>query len=754
MLFGDITARKRHEDRQAFLLGLSDALGPLGDPGAVQAVAARILGEHLGVTRVVYGEVSPDGADLLVARSYVVGHAPERTDRYRMADFGAALIADLRAGRTVAVPDVSTASELSAAERAAYAAYGIAALVGVPLVKHGRFVANLNVHNATPRAWSAGDLTLIEETAQRTWAAVERARAEAALRASQATLQTFYDTASFMMGIGEIDGDNLIAVSANRRTAEFFARPAGAILGHAGRELGTPPEIEALWLAQLRKSQQTGVPVQFEYQDVRATGTAWLSVTAAIIGSGPSGRPQYSFIAEDITERMQTGAALRESEARLQAIANLVPDLLWSVDAAGGTDWYNQRWLEYSGQTAAQALGDGWLQAVHPQDRATSILRFSTAAARGEPLRHEHRLRSAAGEYRWHLIQMRPVQDAAGTIVRWFGAATDIHEQRVALEALRTSEELFRTLTNAVPQLIWASDAAGRAIYYNQRWYDYTGMTFAESAGLGWHAAVHPGDVAAAVARWQRAIASGEMFEFEYRLRRRDGVHRWHLARVVPLHDEQGEVTGWFGSSTDIEDLKQAEEALQAAYTDLDQRVQERTAELQELSQVRQDLLQRLVTIQEDERRRIARELHDSLGQFLSALNLRLSILEQTAGIASPVLAEIEQLRPAVQLIDRELDRMTMELRPPALDDFGLPAAIHNYAAAWARLANIRADVYVMGLDAPASPLPPGAQPGAQPGASRGRKLGSVLRRRWRPASTASCRRRSTTCSSMRTPRP
>ena len=233
-------------------------------------------------------------------------------------------------------------------------------------------------------------------------------------------------------------------------------------------------------------------------------------------------------------------------------------------------------------------------------------------------------------------------------------------------------------------------------------------MTSAASAGLGWQVAVHAGDVAAAVTRWQRAIASGEMFEFEYRLRRHDGVYRWHLCRVVPLHDERGEVTGWFGSSTDVEDMKQAEAALQAAYTDLDLRVQERTAELRQLSQVRQDLLQRLVTIQEDERRRIARELHDSLGQFLSALHLRLSILEQTRRYAPAVLEEIEQLRPAVQQIDRELDRMTMELRPPALDDFGLPAAIHNYAASWARLANIRVDVYVMGLDAPASPLPPG----------------------------------------------
>lgn len=573
-------ALHRSEERQAYLLGLSDALRSLADPAEIQAVAARILGEHLGVTRVLYGEVSTDGAELLVARSYVVDDAPALAGRYRMADFGATLLAALRVGHTIAVPDVGAAAELSAAERAAYGAFGVSALAGVPLVKHGRFVANLTVHHAAPRAWSPDDLALIEATAERTWAAVERARAEATARASQVTLHAFYDTAPFLMGVGEIDGDNLIAVSANRKAAEFFARPPAAIPGRLGSELGTPAAVEAFWLAHLRKSQQEGVPVKFEYLDVRATGNTWLSATVAVIGTGPTGRPQYSFIAEDIGERKRSEAARRESEARLHAIANLVPDLLWSTDAEGKTDWYNQRWLEYSGQTPAQSLGDGWLEAIHPDDRETSIARFQAAAARGEPLRHEHRIRSAGGEYRWFLVQARPERDEAGSVVRWLGAATD------------------------------------------------------------------------------------------------------------------------------IDDLKRAEASLQQSHAELDRRVQERTAELQQLSEARQDLLQRLVTVQEDERRRIARELHDSLGQFLSALNLRLSILEQTAGVASPVLEEIEQLRPAVQQIDRELDRLTMELRPPALDDFGLPAALRNYAAAWARLANIPVEVYVTGLDTPSPALP------------------------------------------------
>ena len=146
---------RRSEERQAYLLGLSDALRPLADPAEIQAAAARILGEYLGVTRVVYGEVSADGVELVVGRSYVVGSAPVPSGHYRMADFGETLLAALRGGRTIAVPDVSSAAELSAAERAAYTTVGVRSLAAVPLVKHGRFVANLTVHHATPQVMIA-----------------------------------------------------------------------------------------------------------------------------------------------------------------------------------------------------------------------------------------------------------------------------------------------------------------------------------------------------------------------------------------------------------------------------------------------------------------------------------------------------------------------------------------------------------------------------------------------------------------------
>ncbi|MQA90735.1 MAG: PAS domain-containing protein [Gemmatimonas sp.] len=166
----------------------------------------------------------------------------------------------------------------------------------------------------------------------------------------------------------------------------------------------------------------------------------WLS-----IGSAPILDSQRAVIGGIVTVQRideQKGAeeALRESEGRFRAIADLVPDLLWRDDASGKTSWYNQQWLEYTGQGLEDAIAAGWQGMIHPEDRARSLAKFDASLRSGEPLRHEHRIRRADGVYHWFLVQVRPVQDDLGRIAHWFGAATDVHDQRMALEAAERAE--------------------------------------------------------------------------------------------------------------------------------------------------------------------------------------------------------------------------------------------------------------------------------------------------------------------------
>ncbi len=184
--FQDITERKQAEEalresdaRQKFLLSLSDAIRPLDDPIEIQEAAARVLGEHLGADRVAYFEVRGD--DYVVERDYAPA-AQHIIGRYPLTSFGPDLLAEFRAGRNTVNPDTTADPNLSPEEKAAYAAIGTVSRVGVPLVKGGRFVAGLAVHMTAPCKWTQAEVTLIEETAERTWAAVEQARAEEALR--------------------------------------------------------------------------------------------------------------------------------------------------------------------------------------------------------------------------------------------------------------------------------------------------------------------------------------------------------------------------------------------------------------------------------------------------------------------------------------------------------------------------------------------------------------------------------------------
>jgi PAS domain S-box-containing protein len=135
-------------------------------------------------------------------------------------------------------------------------------------------------------------------------------------------------------------------------------------------------------------------------------------------------------------------------------------------------------------------------------------------------------------------------------------------ERRRAEEALRESEQRFRTLTDAMPQLVWATDADGRHVYYNSRWYEYTGLSEEESSGYGFANALHPEDKERTLKRWERAWRDGEAYEIEYRFRSRTGEYRWFLGRATPVRDEAGRVTQWVGTCTDIEEQKQMEALL------------------------------------------------------------------------------------------------------------------------------------------------------------------------------------------------
>ncbi|UHQ18698.1 PAS domain S-box protein [Lysobacter sp. KIS68-7] len=204
----DLTERKRAEAlmrrsaaRAAFRVSLSDALRPLADPNEIQRAAADTLCEYLRADRVVYAEVLDDHETVRVLSEHCGNDMPSLVGEHRLSSFGEDLGARLRSGRTVVLDDVHASSTLGAAFRESYDRQHVRAHVSVPLVKAGRLEAVLSVHQATPRLWAGDEIALIEETAERTWAAIERARAEVAVRESEARLEAELGDATLLQSI-------------------------------------------------------------------------------------------------------------------------------------------------------------------------------------------------------------------------------------------------------------------------------------------------------------------------------------------------------------------------------------------------------------------------------------------------------------------------------------------------------------------------------------------------------------------------
>src|SRR6266851_430907 len=245
-----------------------------------------------------------------------------------------------------------------------------------------------------------------------------------------------------------------------------------------------------------------------------------------------------------------------------QALIDSLPALIHTGRPDGYLDFFNQRWLQFVGLRLEELEGWKWTSAVHRDDVAALIARWRACLASGEPLGFEARVRRADGEYRWMLHQKVAVRDESGHIVKWYGSSVEIEDRKQAELKMSGSEAKLRRIIDAIPALAWCNLPDGSNEFLNKRWHDYTGLSPEESGRSGWQTVIHPQDLPRMMEKWQEVLTSGEAGEVEARLRRHDGSFRWYLLRAEPLRDETGKIVRWYGTSTDIEDRRQAEQEL------------------------------------------------------------------------------------------------------------------------------------------------------------------------------------------------
>jgi len=382
-------------------------------------------------------------------------------------------------------------------------------------------------------------------------------------------------------------------------------------------------------------------------------------------------------IIRDISERKRAEALLRTSEERLTLAFAGAQEGVWDWNFETGAVVYSPRWREMLGYADHEIAPhvSAWEHLLHPDDvpRATELHdRLAQGAGTYEG---EFRLRHKNGHYIHVLSRGLPVRRyPGGPVVRIVGTHLDITERKRTEAALRESEERLRLAFAGAQEGIWDWNLETNAVTYSARWWQMLGYgeDEIEPNVSAWERLVHPDDRAKADAA-NDAVARGDRtYEAEFRLRHKDGHYIQVLSRGFPVRREPG------GPVVRIV----------GTHFDLTERVE----------RARVEMLRRLVFAQEDERRRIAREMHDQFGEQLTALTHRIAAVESAAAGRSDLQPAIDALQQVAQQIDRDVDHLVWELRPTALDDLGLRAALSNYLQAWSARTGVAAELHTSGL--------------------------------------------------------
>jgi PAS domain S-box-containing protein len=277
-----------------------------------------------------------------------------------------------------------------------------------------------------------------------------------------------------------------------------------------------------------------------------------------------SGIIQKALLLQQVRESQQRS---ERSETMLRTVIETLPVGVWVADetrrlilsnAATRHIWAGERLVGIEGYAEYEGR---WLdtgERITPEEWG-----LSRAVTRGESSGEQYaRIRAFDGTEKVIRMSSAPLRDASGHIFGAIALNEDVTRLKEVEQALQESEREYRTLSESMPQVVWTARPDGGLDYVSQSLADYIGRSVEEALGLQWYDLVHPDDLTPTVERWQRSLASGEVYQVEHRLQRADGAYRWFLTRAVSMQGPGGRPLKWFGTSTDIEDIKRAEDEL------------------------------------------------------------------------------------------------------------------------------------------------------------------------------------------------
>lgn len=576
----DITARKRTEEALHARVTQQRAIAELGQIALTEAALPRLLqravaltAETLGVEYCKVLELLPDGTHLLLRAGVgwqegLVGAAVVDTGHdsqagYTLQSEQPVIVQDLRSETRFNKPPLLYQHDVRS---------GMSCVIPGP---GGQPWGVLGAHSKRRQQFTTEDVNFLRAVAHLLSSAVQRIQAEQLTRAGEEQLRLMADAMPALVSIMNRD---FVYQFVNRSYAAWFKQPQEWFVGkHIHEVLG--PETAAIIEPRLQEALG-GQAVRYEATlPYERAGSRYVEAHY-IPDRDEQGRVRNIFVmVHDLTARRQAELALRESEGRAHARAQELQAVMDSVPA-----------MIFLAADPACARVSGSRQAyellrTHPDDN------LSMTAPAGERARHFRVLRdgqpvsgeqmplqrAARGELvagdelevrfsdntsRYLYGNATPLRDRDGNLRGAVAALVDVTQRREMEQALRESEQRFRTLADNMAQFAWMADASGWIFWYNRRWFDYTGTTLEQMQGWGWRQVHHPDHVEAVTDKFRRHIEAGVVWEDTFPLRGADGRYRWFLSRALPIRNEQGAVLRWFGTNTDVTEQREIEQAL------------------------------------------------------------------------------------------------------------------------------------------------------------------------------------------------
>jgi PAS domain S-box-containing protein len=408
-------------------------------------------------------------------------------------------------------------------------------------------------------------------------------------------------------------------------------------------------------------------------------------------------REQEARAKEQTAERARTEQALGQSERRYHLMADATPVLLWQSGVDRLCTYFNNRWLEFTGRTMEQELGNGWTEGVHPDDYQRCLDIYTSAFKRHQPFAMEYRLRHRSGDYRWVLDRGAPLRSPAGTFLGYIGGCIDIHDRKLAEKGIRDREaqlrhslELNQSIMANMAEGLYTVNTRGLVTYMNPAAERLFGWSSAELLGRKMHDLTHyrhpdgsyfPADECPALQVLQKeTVLSNHEDVFVHK----DGTLFDVIYSSAPIRSDDGAVIGLVLVFRDVTARKETEKTLRTSRREL------------------RALAARLQAAREEERAVLAREIHDELSGTLTALKMDLSLLPDRATKDRDLF--LEKLNSMSGLIDCALAHVhaiVTELRPVVLDKLGLIAAIEWQAGEFHERSGIVCEMHLPTEDIP-----------------------------------------------------